>query len=617
MRIAVIPTLIILLVSSRSARVRAEETPGDILRAEADAALAKGDFAHAQLKFDEYLELVPDDAEARRDAGRAGMAAGDFKYAVRVLETAHHYAGHHRDPELHYLRGEGLYELGEFAQAFNEHRIAELEIDSAPNERMRRLWLARIYSRRGQMERADRVYESMWPGSDQPVDAEVAMNHAEAHVMGQDWPGAERVLRRYLDRDPENVRGRLLLAWALESQGNLDAELAVRADLDANASSAAIHQDYGRALERAHDYAHAHIAYEDAVKLTGSPDAALLRARDRMRYRTTPEVGAIAMVRSDRTTSAQHVQAGVALPFGSRHLVSLLGWHDALSGGFPVGRAKATGLAASLVLGTRWTGSLTLTQQIRQISDEPSDSGRPMRIDQGTQFGETVEVDTPLGAHVRLNLRGEFDTLWSDAPNTIQEGGATTGLTGHVFVVPFLTNKNLILDTGAQTRRLRLARLAEENAAPEASQVLMWAGADVVLWRDPTRALLGEILDDNFIRPTAMTDALVLSYRHYELFGQSDADFASRIFLFDRSSIDNGSLVIRNTFLDGRFGLDVHAGLGYDHARERILSQAGLLFLAALSAGTRLGIAYDIVHETANGLPGTRQTGWLTYHADI
>ena len=93
-----------------------------------------------------------------------------------------------------------------------------------PEARMAKLWLARIYARRGYVVLADRVYESMLPPPPK-FDEEVALNQADAHLLNKDWEGGARVLRRYLALDPKNVRGRQMLAWALEADGDLDGEL--------------------------------------------------------------------------------------------------------------------------------------------------------------------------------------------------------------------------------------------------------------------------------------------------------------------------------------------------------------------------------------------------------
>src|SRR5882724_8452020 len=91
--------------AEREARIEA-------MRADAAAKLSSGRWTEARASFDRLLELSPHDAAARRDAGRAAMAAGELDYSARVLEEAHHGGGPHCDPELHYLRGEALYALG-------------------------------------------------------------------------------------------------------------------------------------------------------------------------------------------------------------------------------------------------------------------------------------------------------------------------------------------------------------------------------------------------------------------------------------------------------------------------------------------------------------------------
>ena len=183
-----------------SARVEA-------LRQQATDTLLKGQYDSARREFEEVLRLRPGDGPAERDAARAAAAAGQFEYAVAALERAHHFEQHKPDPELHYLRGEALYVLGRDEEAHREHHIAELEIGLAPAGRMEKLWLARIYARRGYVVLADRVYEPMLPPAPK-FDTEVALNQADAHLINQDWAGGARLLRRYLTLDPSNVRAR-------------------------------------------------------------------------------------------------------------------------------------------------------------------------------------------------------------------------------------------------------------------------------------------------------------------------------------------------------------------------------------------------------------------------
>jgi hypothetical protein len=117
------------------------------------------------------------------------------------------------------------------------------------------------------------------------------------------------------------------------------------------------------------------------------------------------------------------------------------------------------------------------------------------------------------------------------------------------------------------------------------------------------------------VRRVYLNDQGVLAYRHYELVTHAEPDF--RISLAPRASIDNGTLIIRKALFGGRIGFDVHGGGGYDNIREHVLFQAGGALVWAASWSTRLMATYDLAQETATGLPGTLQIGWLSLHADI
>jgi hypothetical protein len=137
------------------------------------------------------------------------------------------------------------------------------------------------------------------------------------------------------------------------------------------------------------------------------------------------------------------------------------------------------------------------------------------------------------------------------------------------------------------------------------------------MWANPTRLLRGEVLDERLVRRTYLNDAGVLSYRHYQLFTNSEPDFSSRIALAPRAAIHNLSMVIRKALVGGRLGLDLHGGGGYDTERDRTLSQGGVAVLIAPTWSSRISLAYDVARETATGLSGTLQTGWVSYHADL
>ena len=589
------------------------------LRTEADTTLSSGDFERAKHEFEQILRIAPNDASAQRDAARAAQAAGEFEYSAEALERAHHFEGHKRDPELHYLRGEALFTLGRTEEARREHRIAELEIGDFPTDRMEKLWLARVYARRGLYVKADSIYDRMWP--DAPAfDAEVGLNQADAHVMNEDWDGAIRVLGRYLSRDCTNVRAREMLAWALEVKGDLDAELVLRQGLSVDAPTSANLNDYGRALERAANYPGARDEYTGALRAGAKdPEGTVARSALRMRLRMTPELAGAFSARSDSQANALRLQAGLALPFGQRHAFSMITWRDESRGGFPSASGSVTGLGAAVQVAARRGASLVVGADVRygsaDVSGNIAAGGTVPHSDrQRWRAGAQVEGDAPLGSHVQINVHGDYDEQWSESPITIQEGGTADAVTAHFFLFP--RNRWVLLDAGTQLRRLTLAPRVGD-LEPHADQALFFIGGDIALWNTPQRLLRGEFVDERMVHRTYLNDAGILSYRHYELFTDSDAAFASRVALAPRASIDNLSLVIRKVLVQGHVGVDLRGGGGYDNERGRTLSQAGASLLIAPTWSMRIALSYDMSHETATGLSGTLHTGWVTYHADL
>src|SRR4051812_37227012 len=290
----------------------------DQLRKDANDDILKGQFDRARHELEQVLEQMPRDAPAQRDAARAASAAGQFDYAVAALERAHHFEHHTRDPEIHYLRGEALYVLGRNDEARREHHIAELEIGKAPTERMEKLWLARIYARRGYVVLADRLYQTMLPPPP-ASDPEVALNQADAHLINQDWAGGAVVLRRFLAVEPKNVRAREMLAWALEADGDLPGELEVRRSLSDDLPTPAHDRDYGRALERAESFAAARDRYRRALDAQGgSADATLRTSYERMRFRMTPEVAGGGSWRSGPQAGSWRAHTRASLPVWPR-----------------------------------------------------------------------------------------------------------------------------------------------------------------------------------------------------------------------------------------------------------------------------------------------------------
>ena len=603
------------------------------LRKQANETMAKGDLDKARQEFEQILKALPYDASAERDAARAAEAAGRFEYAAEALEKAHHFSSHERDPELHYLRGEALYTLGRTEEAAREQRIAELEIGSNPTDRMSKLWLARIDARKGYIVLADRIYESMLPPPPK-FDEEVALNQADAHLMNKDWEGGARILKRYLSLDPKNVRGREMLAWALEADGDLEGELAVRRSLAEDLPTAVHQKDYGRALERAANFRAASQQYHAALSATATsaegPDNTLVVSYDRMHYRTTPEVSAGGQVRSDPQAWSWRAQTGGAMSVGAHHQIGALIWHDdaqdwhanhsLISNQLVVREmGSVTGAGAYAMFGSRWGGSLLLGGDARYATatGENEAGAQTYGPKHDTSFGGNLELDSPIGKNVQVNVHGDVNEQWNDAPVTVEEGGKMTGVTAHLYLFP--KDRLFLFDGGVQERHLALRPVNDGDASPTTNQTLAWAGLDYNLWTDGTRLVRGESLDERMVRRTAMNDAAVLTYRHYELFSniKTDSEFYHRISLYPRASIDNGSFIFRKVVAGGRVGVEVHGGLGYDNVQNQTLEQGGTAIVWASSWSTRLLVTYDIVHQTTIGLPGTLQIGWVTFHADL
>ena len=154
-------------------------------------------------------------------------------------------------------------------------------------------------------------------------------------------------------------------------------------------------------------------------------------------------------------------------------------------------------------------------------------------------LGGQAELDSPFGDNVQVNIHGDLNEEWNDAPVTIHEGGTMTGVTGHLFLFP--KDRIVLFDGGIQERRLMLRPLMPGDPSPASDQTLAWAGLDFNLWTDGKRVVRGESLDERLVRRTALTDAGVLAYRHYELWADLPQDFYNRISLYRRASIDNGS----------------------------------------------------------------------------
>ncbi|HVR63495.1 MAG TPA: hypothetical protein VMU50_16455 [Polyangia bacterium] len=563
----------------------------------------------------------PESAEQSRTLRAAGAKAftdGIFDRAADLLEQAHALSPTASDPELHYLRGEALYTLGREADAEGVHQLAERQLGSRPAERLPRLWLARIYARRGEFARADIVYETLWP-KPPAVDVEVAINQAESHLLGHDLKGARQVLARLLARDPRNVRGREILAWLMELDGDLAGELSVRSSLASDSPSAANWAAWGRALERAGDLPAARDRYLTAAAAApGREDQTVTAALARTRYRTTPELGTSIAASRDPQADALRLQAGAALPFGPRHVLSLVGWREMSSGHVLRGNTlvdgggSATGLRAGAGFASGSGRSLLVAADVRQSTSASSDpaGGSINRW----LFGALAESALPFLGHAELRLRGELNQPWNDAPVTLSEGGSVNSGTGDLYIYP--SSRLLLFMLGGQYRQLRLAR-ASALEDPTSTQRSVYGGVDLVLWSNPVHLLRAEALDERMLSRSSLTDAVIVSYRHLQMWGDSTPDFASRIVLGPRAVVNLGTATVRKVVAAERAGIELRGAFGYDGARDATLYSAGMAASVALSWSSKLLFNYELNKETALGFTGTRQTAWVSLHADL
>jgi tetratricopeptide (TPR) repeat protein len=581
----------------------------EVLRNEAAASLARGDFGRARILYDKVSELDRTDAFAVRTAGRAAAALGDFEYAADALRRADLLARHAPDPELHYLRGEALFVLERRAEALREDTLVERELAAMAPTRQSQLWLARVYARRGELARADALYRAIPPAVG-PIDVEVSIHRAEAHFLNHDWNGTEQILTELLARSPDQQQAQDMLALTFEASGRLDDELALRAAIAGRATTDRPVFDYGRALERSADFAAALRTYQRADQLAGgSDDPEVTGALRRMAQATSIEVAAAVRGRSDPQATSLGEQIGIARPFGSAHHVVLGAWYEHMTGSAGSREGSAGELWTALVLHHRAADAI-VGGTLGYLDHRASDGST---ISQASWSGFASIRGQPT-RHLKFALDGEANALWRETPLTLLERGHVTAATLNVYGIAL--DERVILDAGAQRRRLVLSGRSG-GGDPSTSQSLGWVGCDVVAWVNFARSLEGRVLDDNLLRPAPLADSVVVSYRHYELRSDSQPEFMDRISMVVRASIDEGSLVARKVLAQDRIGVELRGALGWDHARAVATSRAGVSLLANPTRSSRISLSFDVGAESPNGFRGQIRTGWVSYHAEL
>jgi hypothetical protein len=328
-----------------------------------------------------------------------------------------------------------------------------------------------------------------------------------------------------------------------------------------------------------------------------------------MDQRMSIEVAAGATAKSDPAADAIGGFAGVAVPFGRAHHLAMGASHERVFKEGSDGSASELFAAVSLrgaathgfggaKLGVVELGGDGLGTMQRRPSTAPAAFGGLRRA---------------VGDHVELGIDGELNAVWREAPRTILEGGHSDSVTSHLWAFGF--DRRLVVDSGAQVRRLRLR--PEQMGDASSSQLFAWGGVDYAVWRDFGSRAAGEVLDDNLLQPTFFASAVVASYRHYEVFSTSNAAFSDRMAIADRASIDEASLTVRRAGLAGRLAIEARTGLGYDWARELWLARGGLSLWIAAGSDSRLSLTIDLARESAGALEGERLSGGMTYHVDL
>ena len=448
------------------------------------------------------------------------------------------------------------------------------------------------------------------PAGQTPSSPAGDLERAAALVRTHEFERAAAMLRHLLAVDPANRRAQELLAFALESMRDLEGERQVRSALAREfPDDPRIQADYGRVLERSGDEVGALRAYRHARELLdASSNPELGAAIERMKGRTAVEVGVPLAVMSDPDATASRVQAGAAVPLGSRSHLAVLGTRHAANARVHPDATVSGGLALSWVFRHGSGASWTVGPRLHVVSPQ----GRT-RTDLGV--GGAIVARAPLGPALEAEGRADLETPWDEAAVAVLHGGRTTAAEGHLYAHGF--SRRLLLQVGARRRQLSiLAADPQSTRRPEAWQSLWVAGADVVLWRAGA-AVRGEMLDEALIAPTTLASAVTLAYRHYDVSTRTTPEFATLIGLAPRGSVDEASITTTVASARGRMGLVLRGGLARDPARTARMWRGGGALICAPVPATRFELGYEEATEIATGLVGRRRTGWVSFHVDL
>jgi len=444
-----------------------------------------------------------------------------------------------------------------------------------------------------------------------PSDPAGTLDRAAALVNARAFEQAAAVLRGLLSVDPANRRAKEMLAFDLESSGDLKGERQLRSTLAAEfPDDPRIQMDYGRVLERSGEEEQALRAYLRARDLSaGRSTPELDAAIERMKCRTAVEIGAPLAILSDPNATASTVRAGAAVPLGSGRHLTLLGTRNVADGRNDPDRTASEELALTVVQRNGAGASWEAGPRLHAISPRGGS-----REDLGV--GGAVAGRVPFGGSLEAEGRAEVETPWDEAAITMLHAGRTTAGEGHLYSHWF--SRRLLLQVGARRRRLSILPVDPASARrPRAWESLWLAGADIVLWRRPGHLVRGEMLDEALIAPASLSSAMTVSYRHYDVSTTMTPEFGSVIGLVPRASMDEASAATVLASPGGHLGLELRTGLGHDTARQARTWRAGGSLIWAPAPATRFTVGYEGATEVASGLIGQRRGGWLSFHVDL
>jgi hypothetical protein len=407
----------------------------------------------------------------------------------------------------------------------------------------------------------------------------------------------------------------------LEAQQKVGDETKIRARLadDPSRAETRLLVDHARALERSGQYRLAMARYQEALtraeKFGGDVDEVEVRtAVTRLRYRLTPETAASGGYYSDPSGSIREGRAGVAVPAADQITLALVGIFDHVPGGAAPGAAPAgdlnlTTVDTSVVAGEGKLVAASVTMSTSYFAFEDKDAA--------ARLGAGFDLRVGQGHALQLQAVGNLHTPWREAASTLRDGGAETGATAMAYALPF--GPRVILSGGGRYRMMELDPVMDalgNEMEPSGTQTLLVGGADWLVWAPSSQTVRGQFLDEDLRWGTSyLANSLTLSYRHYEAF--TNDDFAGRLDIADRGTVDEVSGVARNTWPDGTFGLEARAGGGYDWARETRLWRTGGAFLLTPFERVRAALSYDYAKESTAGFAGSRHTAWASLHLDF